>query len=125
MEIWKMLNEDLKKWAGVTMEWNFPNGIKWKRKAHSGPYKDSGEVLYDHAYAYEGKERAQEIMGLINKIIKHPFALMKPGDPAYDRVVAPEVNASVRQLFEVSYFQNNLKCVDIGYGRHGSVLLAY
>jgi len=62
-------------------------------------------VLQDHTYAHKGKEWVQDIMGLMNKIIKHPFALMKPGDPAYIGVVTPEVDHSVRQLFEVNHFQ--------------------
>jgi hypothetical protein len=102
-KIWKMLNQDLKKRAGVATQWNFPDGIEWQHTYGAHEYENVGELLQEHAYAHEGKGRAQDITGLINKIVKHPFALMKPGDPAYTGVVAPEVDASVRQLFDVSH----------------------
>jgi len=73
------------------MEWNFGNGIKWNHRKRHDEW-NTGELLQEHVYAYEGKERAQEITGIINKIIKHPFVQMKPGNAAYIRVVTPEVD---------------------------------
>lgn len=106
-EIRKLLNQDLKKkpqhGAGRARQdtgWNFPDGIQW-RDQHCLATENVSALLQEHSCVHDAKGGAQEVMGLMKRIVKHPMTLMKPGDSAYAGMVAPEVDASLRQLFDV------------------------
>jgi hypothetical protein len=114
-EIRKILNRNLKELqgsAGLAVQgtgWDFPDGIECKDQ-HSVETENVDQLLQQHAYVRDGKGGAQEITGLINRIIKQPIALMKPWDPEYAGMVAPEVHEGLQNLFAVrrdDFFQSS------------------
>ena len=83
------------------IKWTYADGIEWEPQnfiSHSGARK----LLLEHSRIAETKERGQEVVGLMNRILKHKAALMKPGDPEYSGIVAPEVAECAHNLLNVS-----------------------
>lgn len=104
----KILNCGLKKPIGRAqlqgqghVKWAYPDGIEWEQQ-ELAPHTDAGELLFDHSCTVDAKRGGQEVVGLLNRILKHKAALIKPGDPTYANVVAPEVADGVRNLLGVS-----------------------
>ena len=105
----KILNSGLKKIKGATqprgqgrIKWTYHDGLSWEDKSLTPGSSDARKLLLDHSRLVEGKERGQEVVGLLNRILKHSSALIKPGDQAYAGVVAPEVSTCVQNLLNVS-----------------------
>ena len=105
----KILNSGLKKIKGATqprgqgrIKWTYHDGLSWEDKSFTPGSSDARKLLLDHSRLVEGKERGQEVVGLLNRVLKHKAALIKSGDQAYADVVAPEVSTCVRNLLNVS-----------------------
>jgi len=104
----QILEDGLKEPEGSTdlqgqgrAKWTYPDGIKWEPKSFAS-HAEASKLLLDDSRIAETKERGQEISGLLNRILRHKAALMKPGDPEYSGMVAPEVSESVYNLLNVS-----------------------
>ena len=58
-------------------------------------------MLLDHSHLAVEKERGQQVVGLLNQILKHEVALVKLGDQEYGDVVSPEVAGCVHNLLNI------------------------
>ena len=91
------------------IKWTYPDGLGWEHQKLVS-HVDSRKLLLDHSCMVDTKVGGKEIVGLLNRILKHKVALMKPGDPTYAGMVAPEVANGVRNLLNVSFeiFESSL-----------------
>jgi hypothetical protein len=85
------------------IKWTYHDTLDWDHKKSFTPSRsDARKLLLDHSHLVVEKERGQQVVGLLNRILKHEVALVKPGDQAYGDVVAPEVADCVCNLLNVS-----------------------
>ena len=82
------------------IKWTYTDGIKWEPQNFIS-CANARKLLLEHSHITETKERGQEIIGLMNHILKHKAALMKPGDPEYSGIVALEVAEYAYNLLNV------------------------
>jgi hypothetical protein len=95
--LFKVLN------CGLTqggIKWAYPDGVKWEHQEHASP-ADARKLLLDHSCMVDANDGGRQVVGLLNRILKHKVALVKPGDPTYANMVAPEVADGVRKLLDV------------------------
>jgi hypothetical protein len=104
-----ILNNGLKKPKSGTrlqnqgrIKWTYPDGLEWDHQELVS-HVDSRKLLLDHSCIVDIKDGGKEIVGLLDRILRHKVALIKPGDPTYAGMVAPEVAGGVRSLLNVSY----------------------
>jgi len=83
------------------IKWTYADGLLWEPK-DLPPHVDAKRLLLDHAHLVDAAEGGQEVVGLLGRVLRHKAALMKPGDPTYGNMVAPEVAGCVQNLLEVS-----------------------
>lgn len=62
---------------------------------------DASKLLLDYLYILNIKECGQEVIRLINYILRYKAILIKPEDPIYVDIVAPEVAGCVCNLLDV------------------------
>lgn len=82
------------------IKWAYLDGIEWERQEHAFP-ADARRLLLEHSCIVDTNDGGQQIVRLLNRILKHKVALMKPGDPIYANMVAPEVADGVYNLLYV------------------------
>ena len=85
-----------------SIKWTYPDGLEWDHQELVS-HVDSRKLLLDHSCIVDIKDGGKEIVGLLNRILRHKVALVKPGDPKYAGMVAPEVADGVCSLLNVSY----------------------
>lgn len=97
-----ILNQGLKRpRSGAQAKWEYPDGIK---SASSDPVipENHRDLLMNHSCIIDEKTGRQEVSALMRSILNHRLALIKPGDPAYVNVLAPEIVNGARELLDVS-----------------------
>lgn len=106
----KILNLGLKKIKGSSTlpqsrghtKWTYHDSLGWDHeKSFTPSCSDARKLLLDHSRLAVEKERGQQVVGLLNRILKHEVALVKPGDQEYGDVVSPEVAGCVHNLLNV------------------------
>ena len=109
ISLYKILNSGLKKIKGATqpwgqghIKWTYYDGLSWKDKSFTPGSSNVRKLLLNHLHLVEGKERGQEVIGLLNQVLKHKAILIKLEDQAYADVVASEVSICVHNLLNVS-----------------------
>jgi hypothetical protein len=104
----EILDRDLKKPTGSAarlpkegrIKWTYPDGIHWACQT-AVSCTNSRMLLLDHSCIVDGRDSGHEVVGLMNKVLRHKTALMKPEDPEYAGMVAPEVADAVKNLLDV------------------------
>ena len=85
------------------IKWTYPDGVQWEpTNLRLPPQTDARGLLFNHARMVDTREGGQEVVKLLGGILRHKAALIKPEDPAYGNMVAPEVASCVQSLLNVS-----------------------